>query len=64
LVLDVGPLVAEQDKPDVVEDDEEGPDVKHLVVKVAHLPGYPLSVVEIGDFEAEIGKVDEHAHET
>jgi hypothetical protein len=57
-------LITEQDKPYVVEDDEEGPDVEHLGVEVSHLSGDPLSVVEIGDFEAKICEIDEHAHET
>lgn len=63
-VFDVGTLVAEQNEPHVVKANENRSEIEHVEVEIAHLHRYPLGVKEIGDFEAEIGKVNENTNKS
>lgn len=63
-VLIVRPEEAEDYKPSVVEKDEDRPQLEDSNPDVTDLLRYPLRVVEVGNFQAQISKVDEAACET
>ena len=63
-VLVVRAEETEDDEPDVVEDHKNGPHLKDSNPNVSYLCRYPLCVLKVCNFEAEISQVNETTSET